>query len=387
MKIHISENAETLLDLLISTGHSAYIVGGCVRDEIMGREPFDFDITTNASTDEMLSIFSSFRCLTHGVKHGTVAVVFQNETVECTTYRIDGSYSDGRHPDSVTFSSKLKDDLSRRDFTVNALAYNEKDGLIDLFGGTGDIEKKLIRAIGDPDRRFREDALRIMRGLRFSATLGFSIEKSTGESMIKNSNMLSNISSERITAEFEKMLVGENIEYVLKNFGEILSSVIPDFVVTQEIINQVKTCPKEYDIRLYSMTKDTAEALKVLQSSRIMLKKSDRKTLESLFSMTRPTDRADIKKLLNEFGEESVKKYLRAVSDKKSLSEMLSILEKNECYSIKQLSVGGEELRTLGYRGREIGAIQEKVLEEIIHDRLSNTKEDILMYLEKGNVK
>lgn len=390
MKIPISENASVLLSLLESAGHSAYIVGGCVRDAIMKRKPFDFDITTSATTENMLEIFSSFHCLTHGIKHGTVAVVFENDIVECTTYRIDGEYSDARHPDSVTFSSHLKDDLSRRDFTVNALAYNDTDGLIDLFGGTGDIEKKIIRAIGDPDKRFNEDALRIMRGLRFSATLGFSIEKSTGESMRKNSSLLSRVSSERITAEFEKMLTGKNIEYILENFGDILSTVIPDLTLKNETVIQIKNCPAEYDLRLFTMLRHESEPIRTLQNSRIMLKKSDRRTLESLFSMKKPTCRADIKRLLGEFGEENVEKFLRAISDEFLLSELVSILENGECYSIKQLCISGEELRTLGYRGREIGALQEKILEEIILGNIANTNEDVMHFLgtdglQKGN--
>lgn len=381
MEIHISENADRLLDILIGAGHSAYIVGGCVRDEIMGKTPFDFDITTSATVDEMLALFSSFHCLTHGAKHGTVAVVFENEMVECTTYRTDGSYSDGRHPDSVTFSSRLKDDLSRRDFTVNALAFGKSGETVDLFGGIDDIKNKIIRAIGDPDRRFTEDALRIMRGLRFSSTLGFSIEKSTGESMVKNKGRLALVSSERITAEFKKMLVGENIGYVLRLFGEIIQSVIPEVIIDENVISQLEACPKEYDIRLYTLLASSAEPMKVVENSRIMLTKAEKRTLTALLSMSRPADRTEIKRLLRLYGEENVEKYLRSLSDEVLLLELSEILENDECYCIKQLALSGEELVFLGYKGKRVGLIQEKILEEIICGRLYNDKNAITQFL------
>lgn len=380
MKIQISENAAVLLSRLTSTGHSAYIVGGCVRDAVMKRTPFDFDITTNATTDEMLEMFSDLHCLNHGIKHGTVAVVFENEIVECTTYRIDGQYSDGRHPNSVTFSSDLKDDLSRRDFTVNALAYND-DGLIDLFGGTDDIKKKIIRAIGDPDRRFTEDSLRIMRGLRFASTLGFSIEKRTGESMRKNKNMLDHISSERITAEFEKMIVGKDIGYILKNFGDIISYVIPNSVIESEIIKCVENSPAEYTLRLYSLIKNTAEPMTVLENSRIMLKKKDKRTLSQLFSMTPPADRMEIKRLFSRFNTDTVIGYLKTISTPYIVSQALSILENGECYSISQLDISAQDIQSLEFSGRKIGVIQEKILEEVITDRLYNRKNEIIEYL------
>lgn len=384
VKLHISENAETLLDILICAGHSAYIVGGCVRDEIMGKKPFDFDITTSATADEMLELFSAFQCLTYGAKHGTVAVVFENENIECTTYRTDGNYSDGRHPDNVTFSSNLHDDLSRRDFTVNALAYSKSGDTVDLFGGIDDIKNKIIRAIGDPDKRFTEDALRIMRGLRFSSSLGFSIEKNTGESMIRNSGRLSLVSSERITAEFKKMLVGESIGYVLRFFREIISTVIPEVIIDENVIEKVETCPREYDLRLYTLLKASPEPMEALTNSRIMLTKAEKHTLNSLFSIVKPpVDRTEIKRLLNSHGEKITEKYLRSLSSVSLLSELSSILENGECYTVSELALDGGEISSLGYKGKEIGLIQRKILEEIICGRLCNEKDAIIDFLKK----
>ena len=179
MNFKLPEKVNSIIKLLKANGYEAYAVGGCVRDMVMGIAPNDFDITTSALPEETMRVFKDYRIVETGIKHGTVTVICDHEPFEITTYRIDGDYLDSRHPESVSFSRNLKDDLARRDFTVNTLCYNEEDGLIDLFGGVGDIENELIRCVGDPEKRFSEDALRIMRALRFSATLGFSIDGET----------------------------------------------------------------------------------------------------------------------------------------------------------------------------------------------------------------
>jgi tRNA nucleotidyltransferase (CCA-adding enzyme) len=208
------------IELLSKSGHSAYAVGGAVRDSLLQKSPSDWDVTTSATPDEILSVFSDFRTIPTGIKHGTITVLFDEDNirypVEITTFRVDGEYKDSRHPESVSFSKSIQDDLSRRDFTVNAMAYNESDGIIDLFGGMDDLEGKIIRAVGDPEKRFCEDALRILRAFRFAAQLEFEIEEKTLEGAIKCAPLLKNIARERISEELKRLLSSSGALYSLQ---------------------------------------------------------------------------------------------------------------------------------------------------------------------------
>ena len=236
---------ENCINELESAGFSAYAVGGAVRDGLLGLEPSDFDVTTNALPDQILSVFSHRRCIPTGIKHGTVTVLFENgeifSPIEITTFRIDGEYRDSRHPESVSFSKNVLDDLSRRDFTVNAMAYNERDGIIDAHGGMLDLERRLIRAVGNPEKRFSEDALRILRAFRFAAQLEFEIEPETLSAAQKCAPLLQNIARERIGAEFKKLLSSCGATYALKKMIEydvwsnIFALQAPDINVICEI--------------------------------------------------------------------------------------------------------------------------------------------------------
>lgn len=212
------------IELLEKSGYSAYAVGGAVRDSLLGKEPYDWDVTTSATPDEILSVFSEFHTVPTGIKHGTITVLFEKNgtyhPIEITTFRVDGEYRDSRHPESVSFSKNLCDDLSRRDFTVNAMAYNKKDGIVDVFGGQGDLKNKIIRAVGDPETRFREDALRILRAFRFAAQLEFEIEENTLLATLKCAPLLKNIARERIAAELKRLLTSNGAVYSLKNMIE-----------------------------------------------------------------------------------------------------------------------------------------------------------------------
>ena len=185
-KINIPDYCRRIMAVLNKNGFEAFLVGGCVRDNLMGIIPHDYDITTNATPDEMLKIFGDFKVIETGLKHGTITVVIDENNVEITTYRIDGEYDDNRHPKEVSFTRNLKDDLKRRDFTVNAMAYNDEQGLVDLFGGKDDLDNKVIRCVGEPDKRFKEDGLRILRAIRFASVLKFSIAEETAKSIHKN---------------------------------------------------------------------------------------------------------------------------------------------------------------------------------------------------------
>ena len=226
--LNIPHQVERALSVLEQAGQEAYLVGGCVRDALLGKTPADWDVTTDASPERMMELFQGYPLVEAGVKHGTVGVVIDGMQVEITVYRVDGEYSDGRHPDGVRFTDSLEEDLARRDFTFNAIAYHPKRGMRDPFGGAEDLKNGVLRAVGEADRRFQEDALRILRGLRFLSTLGFTAEKETEASMRRNKKLLRNISAERVRAEMEKTLLGPSARRVLLSYGEILAFVIPE---------------------------------------------------------------------------------------------------------------------------------------------------------------
>lgn len=228
IKINIPKNPALAIKMLIDAGFEAGAVGGCTRDAIMGEIPHDWDICTSATPNEIQSVFEDFKQLTIGLKHGTVVVIMDNEEIEITTYRIDGEYSDGRRPNNVYFTENLIEDLSRRDYTQNAIFFNEFQGIIDPFNGVSDIEHKIIRCVGNANKRLQEDALRILRGIRFASKLGFEIEESTKAAMIKNKELLKNISRERISSEFIKMLQGKNAVNILDEFQEVIACIIPE---------------------------------------------------------------------------------------------------------------------------------------------------------------
>ncbi|MDF2538078.1 MAG: hypothetical protein K0S76_1099 [Herbinix sp.] len=256
MKITMPEKVKYIIETLMQQGFEAYAVGGCVRDMLLGREPGDWDITTSATPYEVKKIFK--RTVDTGIQHGTVTVLLDKEHFEVTTYRLDGIYEDNRHPREVTFTASLSEDLRRRDFTINAMAYNEKEGIIDLFGGREDLERGFIRCVGSPKERFDEDALRILRAVRFSAQLGFQIEQDTLKAVKEKVEHLKNISAERIRVELTKLLISDHPEYfrVLYETG-ITKVVIPEFdpmmVTGQKNIHHI-----------YSVGEHTLHALKTV---------------------------------------------------------------------------------------------------------------------------
>lgn len=274
--MQIPQNILYILDRLEQAGYEAYIVGGCVRDGLMGAQPHDFDITTSALPEETEQVFSDLRVIETGIQHGTVTVLYEGEPIEITTYRIDGDYADGRHPDEVKFTRSLAEDVARRDFTMNGIAYSPKRGLFDLYDGAEDIRRGVIRCIGDPDKRFGEDALRILRALRFSAVLGFSIEESTATSLRRNKSLLSRVSAERIFKELQKLLCGRNAGAVLREFSEIFAEIIPElapcigyeqhsryhaYTLYEHLVRAVEACPPDEGLRLAMLLHDIGKPL------------------------------------------------------------------------------------------------------------------------------
>ncbi len=254
------------INALISAGYTAHAVGGAVRDSILGKEPFDWDVTTSALPTQTLEVFKSHRTISTGIKHGTITVLFDENgktyPMEITTYRIDGEYLDSRHPESVEFSTLLADDLSRRDFTVNSMAWNEKDGITDPFGGKQDLENKIIRAVGDPEKRFSEDALRILRAYRFSARLGFEIEEKTLAATATCAHLLKNIARERIGAELKKMLASKTLTYSLSKMIEnnVWSALFDSKAPSVECIQKLNTLsPGNFATRLAAIISELNE--------------------------------------------------------------------------------------------------------------------------------
>lgn len=262
MRVTIPEQAEKILEQLQTAGYEAYVVGGCVRDSLLGRKPDDWDITTSAKPEQVKALFR--RTVDTGLKHGTVTVLMGGEGFEVTTYRIDGEYEDGRHPREVSFTSSLKEDLQRRDFTINAMAYNHKTGLVDMFGGLSDLERKIVRCVGNPMERFTEDALRILRAVRFCAQLGFSMEEETAKGLSVLAPNLRMVSAERIQVELVKLLVSPHPDYLrLAYEAGITKEFLPEF-------DRMMETPQNTPHHCYTVGEHTLHSLTEIPGDRVL---------------------------------------------------------------------------------------------------------------------
>ncbi|MBQ4119124.1 MAG: CCA tRNA nucleotidyltransferase [Clostridia bacterium] len=363
----IPSNVSFVMETLINNGHKAYLVGGCVRDMLMGKTPTDFDITTSAFPKEITALFE--KTIPTGIKHGTVTVIVDSVPIEVTTFRTENGYSDSRHPDGVNFVRNLPEDLCRRDFTVNAIAYNKCEGLIDLYGGIADIENKILRTVGDAKTRFSEDALRILRLFRFASTLDFSIEQNTLTSALECANLLETISCERIFAELKKAVMGDNfkvLEALILSGGLSFLNLTktPDF----EKING-QTNPL---IRLYlSISTDTLMLLRPSNKEREFFC-----TFDYLSLLPTPKNERDIKEMLNTCDSD----ILKAFFEYKGLDITLidKVLQSHEPYKISHLKIDGKTLLELGFKGEKIGEILEYLRKTVIKEPQKNTKENLL---------
>ena len=447
IKFSLPTEVEEILRLLNKSGYEAYIVGGCVRDKILGRTPHDYDICTSAKPDEVINVFRyfNFKVIETGLKHGTVTVMINNEPYEITTYRIDGKYSDNRRPDSVEFTTSLEDDLSRRDFTINAIAYSPKDGLVDPFHGIYDIQNQVIRCVGNQTNRFQEDALRILRAMRFSIQLGFNISMSTFKAMNENRQLISNVSYERINSELMKML--ESGKQILEHFNgcrDIIAEFIPEFIPcfdfsqnnpyhVYDVYNHILHAVDNYKgddlkVKLALLLHDIGKpecysedhngghfighGIKSSDKANEILKRLrfDNETIKSVTDLVlyhdstiEPTQKT-IKRWLNKIGEVQLRRLFEirtadmlAHSDinkqdrldkQKELSELLNvIMSEEQCFSMKDLSVSGKDLLDIGYKeGRQLGTSLQGLLDCVIANEVENDKEKLLE-LAKGWIK
>ena len=435
MKIEIPKNAKMILDTMHEAGYEAYIVGGCVRDAILGKEPADWDITTNALPEQVKKLFR--RTIDTGIEHGTVTVMAGKEGYEVTTYRIDGKYEDSRHPSEVTFTRDLVEDMKRRDFTINAMAYNEEEGLVDKFGGIDDLNNRIIRCVGEPTERFTEDALRIMRAVRFAAQLDYDIEEKTVAAIKELSPTLKKISAERIQTELVKLLTSDHPEKMrlayelgitavvlpefdrcmeteqnnihhMYNVGEhtivALSNIRNDKILRLTMLMHDFGKPATITIDEDGVTHFKGHALLGSRMAKDILKrlKFDRDTMDRVSNLVKYHDDrycpepAVIRKAINRVGEEDFPllfeiryadtmaqsiymrqdKLLLIAKTKKIYQD---IIDSRDCVSLKSLAVNGKDLISLGIRpSKQMGDILKAMLEDVLEDPSRNTKDYLL---------
>ena len=395
MHIKLPEKVKYIISRLEKNGYEAYAVGGCVRDSILDRVPEDWDITTSAKPEEVKKLFQA--TIDTGLQHGTVTVVIEKEGYEVTTFRLDGDYSDGRHPDRVAFTSSLTEDLKRRDFTINAMAYSENTGLIDKFDGEKDLEDGIIRAVGDAEERFSEDALRMLRAIRFAGQLNFDIAGKTFDAIKKLSPNISKVSVERIAKELEKLLLSGNPEYIglvyeTGIFG-VIAPEIAELFKTGEIYNSIKAVrqvsyPEKkglYQIRtaLFLEMLGADSAVRLLK--RFKLDNDTINTVKKLIGLLQrevETSALEMRRTVKEAGHKIMPllfeaRRAKALPDTYKLYE--NLLARGECTDIAGLKVNGKDLMEVGIpKGIMIGQTLERLLELVIETPELNTRDDLL---------
>lgn len=440
MNIQLPEKVQQIIKTLQSHGYEAYAVGGCIRDSLLGRTPGDWDITTSALPEETKALFD--KTFDTGIEHGTITVLMGKEGFEVTTYRIDGKYEDSRHPSEVTFTRCLSEDLLRRDFTINAMAYNDEDGIVDLFDGMADLEKKVIRCVGNAEARFGEDALRIMRAVRFSAQLGFEIEEQTQAAIRKLAFSLKNISAERIQVELIKLLTSPHPEQIRLAYELGITEVmLPEFDrmmetaqetphhchnVGEHTIAALQHCPSDKILRLTMLFHDMGKPEKKTMdengiahfkghavvseaiAKEIMHRlKFDNDTLRKVTKLVyyhdlrMPATPRNVRRAMNRIGTELFPYYLnvrradtlaqsmfRREEKLENIQEIeniyLQIMELQQCVSLKNLAVKGGDLLAVGVeRGPQIGETLNKLLELVLEEPEKNQKELLLAKVTK----
>lgn len=435
MRIELPDKVKQIINCITEAGYEAYAVGGCIRDSILGRVPDDWDITTSATPQQVKQLFR--RTIDTGIQHGTVTVMLDREGFEVTTYRIDGKYEDGRHPTEVTFTPNLEEDLKRRDFTINAMAYNEQTGLVDLFGGIQDMEAGIIRCVGDARARFTEDALRIMRAIRFAAQLGYEIESETREAIGELAPNLRQISAERIQVELTKLVTSAHPEtmrmvydtgvaaIILPEFQQIMETAQDDsqhcYSVGEHTLCAMQQVERKKELRLAMLFHDIGKpqflchaqasadiAKKIMrrlrydndttntvyrlvlyhdygigeEPTRCMVRRAMNKIGEDIFPMLFAVRRADILAQGETFREEK----LGRLAKWQELYE--EILERKECVSLKTLALTGSDLIALGMEpGKALGEMLHEMLELVLDHPEYNTREYLTRWLQSSDKK
>ncbi len=437
MVINIPPQVNRAIEILCNSGYSAYIVGGAVRNILMDIPVNDWDITASAHPDKTLETFKDFRTIETGLKHGTVTVLVDKMPLEITTFRIEQGYSDNRHPDKVSFTDKVEEDLSRRDFTVNAIAYSPQKGFVDPFGGCEDIKKKIIRCVGNPDKRFGEDALRILRALRFASVLGFKIDHMTAESIHRNKHLLKNISAERIFTELSKLLCGKKAADILGEYKDVIFFVLPElkpmdncvqnherhiYDVWEHTLKTVESIKPEPELRFAMLFHDSGKphckttdengidhfyshgkiSREIANDALIKLKASNafKKAVCNFVEyhdfLPDKISRKTYKKYIAKLGIETVEKlfWIREADirgqnpvfleegleqNKAGMELFRKIISENTCFGIKDLAIDGKNLLELGIESSPVmGKIINTILDEVMDDKLPNDKDTLI---------
>lgn len=431
--MNITDRQKRLLGQLNDCGYEAYLVGGCVRDALLGRECHDTDITTNALPEQITAAFTDCTVVPTGIKHGTVTVIFEDEPVEITTFRIDGSYTDFRRPDSVEFSRRLSDDLVRRDFTINALAADASGNITDISGGMCDLEHGIIRCVGDPEKRFNEDALRILRAVRFASQLGFEIEEETSVELLRMRTLLAHVSEERIRDELDKLICGRYCVDVLLRYREIIAQVIPEmrqcfgffqhshyhrYDVYEHIVRAVGSAPNELVLRRAMLFHDigkpsmftidergeghfkghAAVSAKIAEDVMKRLKYDNSSIKEVRMIIAAHSDKISsdkqIKRMVSKMGLEGFLMLLEAKkADNLAKNDFVyteneefdrfaetarRLVAEDSCLKISQLAVNGNDMLALGLRDRQIGDVLNILLEMVIDGKVENSRAELL---------
>ena len=442
LTINLPADVAVLLAMLRDAGYPAYAVGGCVRDALLGIEPHDWDICTSALPAQMQQVFRGLHTVETGLKHGTLTVVVNHVPYEITTFRVDGAYTDHRHPDTVSFVDNIAEDLSRRDFTVNAMAWSPDAGLVDLFGGRDDLAAGVIRCVGEPALRFDEDALRILRALRFASIYDFTIDPATDAAARKLAPSLAGVAGERIREELLKLLCGRGTGRILRAYPDILSEIIPEirpmvgydqqnhhhsYDLWEHTVRAVENMPPEADLRLAMLLHDTGKPLvrttdehgeghyrgHQQASAEIAARAADTLRLDNatrdrVLLLVRyhdiplrtesgeiNLDRSFLLRKLNRFGETDLRDLIRIHRAdriatgyssperedrrmKERLDALDALLAEKPCYTLKDLAVNGHDLQAAGLRGKEIGETLQRLLEDVMDGRVENSRDALL---------
>lgn len=436
----IPDPVQEVLRTLHAAGYEAWCVGGCVRDRLLGKEPGDWDVTTSALPDETLSLFGA-QAIPTGVKHGTVTIYTEMGAVETTTFRVDGVYHDHRRPEEVHFTRSLEEDLRRRDFTINAMAMGLDGTIRDPFGGRADLQRKLLRCVGEPDRRFGEDALRILRGLRFAATLDFQLERETATALIRNRELLRTIAAERVWAEMSRLLCGDGAAEVLRTYPTVFGVFWPELLpmigfdqrnphhkydVWEHTLHSLEEVPGDLPLRLTMLLHDIGKPdcftmdeegighfrghpVRSAELADEMLRrvKCDRVTREIVVRLVAwhdhniPRTETGVRRALRELGESDLRRLLtvkkadnlaqapqfwemqREIQTAGHILEQLAT--KQACVSLKQLAVNGHDLMALGFAGASIGDMLQLLLNKVVDGELCNDRETLLHWVAEEN--
>ena len=431
----LPQGAAFVLKRLHDAGYQAYVVGGCVRDTLLGIAPKDWDVCTNALPHEMQRVFADCHVIETGLQHGTLTVMYDHEPYEVTTFRVDGEYTDHRHPDEVIFVTDVREDLSRRDFTVNAMAWSEETGVVDAFGGQEDLAARLIRCVGDARKRFGEDALRIMRAMRFASVYGFAIDPDTDEAIHELKNTLADVAAERIRVELAKLLCGAGAGDILRTYRDVIFTLFPALApmdgfdqrtphhlwdVWEHTVRAVEAVPATETLRLAMLLHDCGKiavfsvddqdeghfygheeqsvriAQKVLADLKLDNATRDRVlTLIGSHGWPVTPERRLLKRRLNQLGEEALRQLIEvkradalATGTKdaaaveahrvQTLSALDALLAENPCVTLRDMAVNGRDLMSMGAKGRAVGETLQWLLEQVLDENLPNDRDALL---------